>query len=152
MRHRAVAAIAFALVMLACAASPALAAGQLPVIYNGIYGYAHATSRTCRKGLDHLAAARLVQDEAFERIELPAPWGLLNRLHRVAVTGLTALPDTFGVFASAASTARSVSRELPPERSISPAASPSGSSSKTFRRCSGANCWWPSRSASDCAD
>ena len=28
---------------------------------------------------------------------------------------------------------------------------PSSSSSSTFRRCSGVNCWWPSRSASDCA-
>jgi triacylglycerol esterase/lipase EstA (alpha/beta hydrolase family) len=43
MRHRAIVAIAFALVTLTCAASPALAAGQLPVIYNGIYGYAHAS-------------------------------------------------------------------------------------------------------------
>jgi triacylglycerol esterase/lipase EstA (alpha/beta hydrolase family) len=39
MRHRAVA-IAFALITLALTASPA-AAGQLPVIYNGVYGYAH---------------------------------------------------------------------------------------------------------------
>ena len=31
-------------------------------------------------------------------------------------------------------------RELPPERSIRPAASPSGSSSRTLSRCSGANC------------
>jgi triacylglycerol esterase/lipase EstA (alpha/beta hydrolase family) len=43
MRHRAVAAIAFALVTLALAAPPALGAGQLPVIYNGIYGYAHVS-------------------------------------------------------------------------------------------------------------
>ena len=33
-----------------------------------------------------------------------------------------------------------------------PAASPSGSSSRTLSRCSGANCWWPSRSARLCAD
>ena len=33
-----------------------------------------------------------------------------------------------------------------------PPPSPSGSSSSTFSRCSGANCWWPSRRASDCAD
>ena len=43
-------------------------------------------------------------------------------------------------------------RELPPERSIRPAANPSGSSSRTFSRCSVANCWWPSRRAKDCAD
>jgi triacylglycerol esterase/lipase EstA (alpha/beta hydrolase family) len=40
MRHRALA-IAFALVALAITAGPARAAQQLPVIYNGIYGYAH---------------------------------------------------------------------------------------------------------------
>src|SRR5947209_10801188 len=43
MRHRAVVALVFALAALACVASPALGAGQLPVIYNGIYGYAHAS-------------------------------------------------------------------------------------------------------------
>jgi hypothetical protein len=42
MRHRAVVAIASALVTFACAATPAFA-GRLPVIYNGIYGYAHAS-------------------------------------------------------------------------------------------------------------
>ena len=42
MRHRAVVAIAFTVFMLACAPPSALA-GQLPVIYNGIYGYAHAS-------------------------------------------------------------------------------------------------------------
>src|SRR4029077_1633766 len=61
-------------------------------------------------------------------------------------------PSTFGRFASAASTARKTSRELPPARSISPLAKPSGSSSRTFSRCSGANCWCPSRKASDWAD
>jgi triacylglycerol esterase/lipase EstA (alpha/beta hydrolase family) len=45
MRFRTVVAIAFSLVTLVCtaAAAPALAASQLPVIYNGIYGYAHAS-------------------------------------------------------------------------------------------------------------
>ena len=61
-------------------------------------------------------------------------------------------PSTLGRLASAASTARNASRELPPERSISPLAKPSGSSSSTFSRWSGANCWWPSRRAKDCAD
>ena len=49
MRHRVVvaissaaAAIALAAVTLALTASPALA-GQLPVVYNGIYGFAHAS-------------------------------------------------------------------------------------------------------------
>jgi triacylglycerol esterase/lipase EstA (alpha/beta hydrolase family) len=41
MRHRVVA-IAFAVITLAITASPA-AAGQLPVVYNGILGYAHAS-------------------------------------------------------------------------------------------------------------
>ena len=36
--------------------------------------------------------------------------------------------------------AQAPARELPPERSIRPAARPSGSSSRTFRRCSGVNC------------
>src|SRR5580704_12858594 len=35
---------------------------------------------------------------------------------------------------------------------MSPAASPSGSSSRTLSRCSGENCWCPSRCASDWAD
>ncbi len=43
MRCRIVAAIAFSLVLLVCTASSALAANQLPVIYNGIYGYSHAS-------------------------------------------------------------------------------------------------------------
>src|SRR5690349_2882503 len=43
MRFRTVFAIAFSLVVLVCTAAPALAASQLPVIYNGIYGYAHAS-------------------------------------------------------------------------------------------------------------
>src|SRR5262249_19397038 len=59
---------------------------------------------------------------------------------------------TLGRLASAASVSASALREFPPARSISPAARPSGSSSSTFSRCSGANCWWPSRSASDWAD
>jgi triacylglycerol esterase/lipase EstA (alpha/beta hydrolase family) len=43
MRSRIVVAIAFSLVLLVCTAAPALAANQLPVIYNGVYGYAHAS-------------------------------------------------------------------------------------------------------------
>jgi triacylglycerol esterase/lipase EstA (alpha/beta hydrolase family) len=43
MRFRTAAAIVFSLIVLGCAAPSALAAGQLPVIYNGIYGYAHAS-------------------------------------------------------------------------------------------------------------
>jgi triacylglycerol esterase/lipase EstA (alpha/beta hydrolase family) len=42
MRHRVVVATAFAVITLALTAAPALA-GQLPVIYNGIYGLAHAS-------------------------------------------------------------------------------------------------------------
>jgi triacylglycerol esterase/lipase EstA (alpha/beta hydrolase family) len=52
MRHRAVAAIAFALVTLALTAPPALA-GQLPVIYNGIYGYAHVSSTASPPGANN---------------------------------------------------------------------------------------------------
>jgi triacylglycerol esterase/lipase EstA (alpha/beta hydrolase family) len=52
MRHRAVAAIAFALVVLAFAASPAFA-GQLPVIYNGVYGYAHASATASPPGANN---------------------------------------------------------------------------------------------------
>jgi triacylglycerol esterase/lipase EstA (alpha/beta hydrolase family) len=53
MRHRPVVAIAFALVTLALTASPALAAGQLPVIYNGIYGYAHVSSSASPPGANN---------------------------------------------------------------------------------------------------
>jgi triacylglycerol esterase/lipase EstA (alpha/beta hydrolase family) len=49
MRHRVVAALAFAVVALAFAAPPALA-GQLPVIYNGIYGYAHVSATASPPG------------------------------------------------------------------------------------------------------
>jgi triacylglycerol esterase/lipase EstA (alpha/beta hydrolase family) len=52
MRHRAVVAIASAVVMFACAAAPALA-GQLPVIYNGIYGYAHASPTASPPGANN---------------------------------------------------------------------------------------------------
>jgi triacylglycerol esterase/lipase EstA (alpha/beta hydrolase family) len=53
MRHRPVAAIASAFVTLALAASPAPAAGQLPVIYNGIYGYAHVSSTASPPGANN---------------------------------------------------------------------------------------------------
>jgi triacylglycerol esterase/lipase EstA (alpha/beta hydrolase family) len=52
MRHRAVAAISFALVTLVLSASPALAT-QLPVIYNGIYGYAHVSSTASPPGANN---------------------------------------------------------------------------------------------------
>ena len=52
MRHRAVAAIAFALVTLAITAPSALA-GPLPVIYNGIYGYAHVSSTASPPGANN---------------------------------------------------------------------------------------------------
>ena len=53
MRCRTVAAIAFSLVTLACTASAALGASQLPVIYNGIYGYAHASSTASPPGANN---------------------------------------------------------------------------------------------------
>jgi triacylglycerol esterase/lipase EstA (alpha/beta hydrolase family) len=53
MRLRAVVAIAFSLVMLACVAAPALAATPLPVIYNGIYGYAHASPTASPPGANN---------------------------------------------------------------------------------------------------
>jgi triacylglycerol esterase/lipase EstA (alpha/beta hydrolase family) len=53
MRHRVVSTFAFALVALALTASPALASGQLPVIYNGIYGYAHASSTASPPGANN---------------------------------------------------------------------------------------------------
>src|SRR5207302_6408582 len=46
---------AVAPVALACAASPALKAGQLPVIYNGIYGYAHASPTASPPGANNWA-------------------------------------------------------------------------------------------------
>jgi triacylglycerol esterase/lipase EstA (alpha/beta hydrolase family) len=52
MRHRAVVAVASALVTFACAGAPALA-GQLPVIYNGIYGYAHASPTASPPGANN---------------------------------------------------------------------------------------------------
>src|SRR4030088_169535 len=61
-------------------------------------------------------------------------------------------PETFGSLFSAPSVAFRIARELPPARSIRPPARPSLSSSSAFSRCSGENCWWPSRIASDCAD
>ena len=68
MRHRAVAALVFAATTLACAASPAFA-GSLPVIYNGIYGYAHvsptasppgANNWSCRPSAAHAQPVILV--------------------------------------------------------------------------------------------
>ena len=53
MRFRTVAAVALSLVALACTASSALAASQLPVIYNGIYGYAHASSTASPPGANN---------------------------------------------------------------------------------------------------
>jgi triacylglycerol esterase/lipase EstA (alpha/beta hydrolase family) len=52
MRHRVLVAVAFAVVTLALTASPALA-GQLPVIYNGIYGYAHASPTASPPGANN---------------------------------------------------------------------------------------------------
>jgi triacylglycerol esterase/lipase EstA (alpha/beta hydrolase family) len=52
MRHRAVFAIVFAAVTLAVTATPALA-GQLPVIYNGIYGLAHASPTASPPGANN---------------------------------------------------------------------------------------------------
>jgi triacylglycerol esterase/lipase EstA (alpha/beta hydrolase family) len=52
MRHRVIAAFAFALVMLALTAPGALA-GQLPVIYNGIYGLAHASPTASPPGANN---------------------------------------------------------------------------------------------------
>ena len=52
MRNRAVAAIGFTVVVLACTASPALA-GQLPVIYNGVDGYAHVSSTASPPGANN---------------------------------------------------------------------------------------------------
>jgi triacylglycerol esterase/lipase EstA (alpha/beta hydrolase family) len=51
MRHRAVA-IAFAVITLAMTASPA-AAAQLPVVYNGILGYAHASPTASPPGANN---------------------------------------------------------------------------------------------------
>jgi triacylglycerol esterase/lipase EstA (alpha/beta hydrolase family) len=52
MRHRVLVAIASAIVTLALTASPALA-GQLPVIYNGLYGYAHASPTASPPGANN---------------------------------------------------------------------------------------------------
>ena len=51
MRHRLVA-IAFAVITLAITASPA-AAAQLPVVYNGILGYAHASPTASPPGANN---------------------------------------------------------------------------------------------------
>ncbi|HET6866578.1 MAG TPA: alpha/beta fold hydrolase [Solirubrobacteraceae bacterium] len=53
MRCRTVAAIAFSLVTLACTAPPALAATSLPVIYNGVYGYAHVSPTASPPGANN---------------------------------------------------------------------------------------------------
>ena len=52
MRHRAVAAIAFALATVLLTAPPALA-GQLPVIYDGVYGYSHVSSTASPPGANN---------------------------------------------------------------------------------------------------
>src|SRR5206468_2035164 len=53
-------------------------------------------SRLSRERFDHFAAARLVQDETFERAELAAPWRLLDRIHSMAVAGFAPLTDSVG--------------------------------------------------------
>lgn len=53
MRCRTVVALAFSLVLLPCTASSALAANQLPVIYNGLYGYAHASPTASPPGANN---------------------------------------------------------------------------------------------------
>src|SRR5436190_20388389 len=50
-------------------------------------------SRAPGRGLHQLAAACLVQDEAFKAIALAAPGRLLKRDHGVAVTGFPALAN-----------------------------------------------------------
>src|ERR1700749_4498470 len=52
MRQRVAVAISSALITLAIAAAPALAT-QLPVIYNGIYGYAHVSSTASPPGANN---------------------------------------------------------------------------------------------------
>src|SRR6202000_1591109 len=52
MRHRVAVAISSALITLAIAAAPALAT-QLPVIYSGIYGYAHVSSTASPPGANN---------------------------------------------------------------------------------------------------
>ena len=53
MRCRIVVAFAFSLVLLVCTTSSALAASQLPVIYNGVYGYAHASPTASPPGANN---------------------------------------------------------------------------------------------------
>ncbi len=53
MRFRTAFAIGFSLVLLGATASSALAANQLPVIYNGIYGYAHASPTASPPGANN---------------------------------------------------------------------------------------------------
>ena len=65
--------------------------------------------------------------------------------------GWEAAPETLGCRAMTASTSRRTCADLPPARSISPAAMPSGSSNSAFRICSGVNCGCPSRIAMVCA-
>jgi len=52
MRHRVVIAVAFAVVTLAFTAAPALA-GQLPVIYNGVYGYSQSSPTASPPGANN---------------------------------------------------------------------------------------------------
>ena len=61
-------------------------------------------------------------------------------------------PLTVGTAERAASTPTCVSFNRPPARSISEPARPSLSSVRTFRICSGRNCWWPLARAIVCAD
>ena len=74
------------------------------------------------------------------------PQQLAGRLRLGGRAGDLRLPGDDGV-----DLARGPRADLPPARSISPAAMPSGSSSSTLRICSGVNCGWPSRIAMVCA-
>ncbi len=76
-----------------------------------------------------------------------------TRASAAAICGWVAPePETLGILPSAASVACSACLGLPPARAIRPLASPSGSSSSTFSRCSGVICGLPSRTASVWAD
>ena len=120
-----------------CAVTPALArilAASAP------FSSARATSSRSTVTKNRSPSRR-----AFPRCRTGARWSAPDKAGPRPRLALLA------VFRARLRLAASASRERPPALSIRPAARPSSSSRRTLRICSGVNCWWFSRIASDWA-